>query len=687
MASTGNIRVTQRAPQSCQQCSTKKMRCSKQIPCSNCIRRGIANQCQRESVIVSKRHSRPSTSKRSRNKDLDHATRSNKNCKAVSGIDRGLENDATPKNPRNKDVQFVLSSPGNSASPINPVEPYSHLIDAHKDLQRSFQTSNPPCSNDQRALVHTYSGETLATEAAVSLESFAWGRHRDVNKPLLVATGNPIFIPGASGIISQEQANTILDFHKNYVAWMHNVIHMPSFLQGCIAMEQNRLVQDNAWMSLYFATGVHYMSWEERRNLGIHNGHAVSKSLYQKTLDMLAEADFMAVPSIYSLQAICVILLCAHSFGEAKRIMVLLSSATSIAQDMNLHRLGPNRFNLLPFEQVVNREIGKRIWCFLSTQDWFLIPFKNCYSIFPNHNTTPLPANCPDDARIICKGQIRDLPITIPTQSSHSIFLYKVADISRSFFDRTRRVDGTRGSIADLYDEVLEADNEMESLARNLPSWIRPGKQSSSDWPPSIFLQRHTFEISFAHKRIIIHQAFFCQSLKDKRYFYTRIVCLDAARTILQRYCNSPDKRLHECWTILAHVLSGAIILTLNILFSNDESNRSAGDLELVSTCLGLLEDSVRLSVISKRKVRILNHLLKQEPLYAKRQFFELQEIVQLMKDMGRIMGEEGHALNLDFNTVDDVFLNMFNLYPQEIFNNNLLHVNLEDQPKVGVAV
>src|SRR5690349_13533281 len=46
------IRSTQRAPRSCVPCSSRKVKCDKSVPCANCIRRGEADTCAREMVLV-----------------------------------------------------------------------------------------------------------------------------------------------------------------------------------------------------------------------------------------------------------------------------------------------------------------------------------------------------------------------------------------------------------------------------------------------------------------------------------------------------------------------------------------------------------------------------------------------------------------------------------------------------------
>lgn len=46
------LRTTQRAPRSCRSCASRKVKCDKAVPCSTCIKRGDADTCVREVVIV-----------------------------------------------------------------------------------------------------------------------------------------------------------------------------------------------------------------------------------------------------------------------------------------------------------------------------------------------------------------------------------------------------------------------------------------------------------------------------------------------------------------------------------------------------------------------------------------------------------------------------------------------------------
>ncbi|WVW85886.1 hypothetical protein I302_107924 [Kwoniella bestiolae CBS 10118] len=47
-----SMRRTQRAPQSCSNCTKRKVKCTKVLPCTECLDRGLGSSCRREAVVV-----------------------------------------------------------------------------------------------------------------------------------------------------------------------------------------------------------------------------------------------------------------------------------------------------------------------------------------------------------------------------------------------------------------------------------------------------------------------------------------------------------------------------------------------------------------------------------------------------------------------------------------------------------
>ena len=144
------------------------------------------------------------------------------------------------------------------------------------------------------------------------------------------------------------------------------------------------------------------------------------------------EANFMAVHRLANVQTICILLQVAYNIDQADLISVLLSAAIRISQSLGLHRLGPDRDNVLPpegttiTECLIDREVKKRTWWFLVRQDWLQIPFQNTFVIHANQFNTPLPLNCHEDiSKMVQDGKVVVLPNTTFTPTSYSNELHK----------------------------------------------------------------------------------------------------------------------------------------------------------------------------------------------------------------------------------------------------------------------
>jgi hypothetical protein len=169
------------------------------------------------------------------------------------------------------------------------------------------------------------------------------------------------------------------------------------------------------------------------------------------------------------------------NLSDAKRIVVLLASANCVAQTLHLHRIDAEPPGATSRHELIDREVRKRVWCFLCTQDWYLIASKRSYFISPNHMTTALPLNCSeDDMGTISEGAFLDLPLSTPTQSTYMIYLYKFTRLFQSLHDKLSSLEMKGGTVSDLFDEVLKADERIVHITREMPDWTRQSKPASS---------------------------------------------------------------------------------------------------------------------------------------------------------------------------------------------------------------
>ncbi|KAH8900421.1 hypothetical protein GQ53DRAFT_675121 [Thozetella sp. PMI_491] len=627
---TAEKRITQRAPQSCVYCTRRKLRCSKTIPCSNCIERGLQERCHREAVILSSRSVQKKNTGRPRTYGPSSQERSVANA-AGSPLSPTVQTNSPDPRVSGSPAETAASiraremrSPNNSGSVVSvPEEP--EMIRA-----KIWDKADSIATNES----------DLAIEAAMSLESLAWGAQRDQPSRISPSPAIMALTEQLEGLLRPEQVREVLGFHKVHVAWMHNVIYMPLFRRECEKYLSRQHQRDAAWFSLYCAvlcTGVYYMATDHHRDIGLQDGYGVAKELYRIATEAITKSDFMIVQSIHSLQAIAIILLCAHSFGDERRMSVLLSCATNIAQSHShrLHTQHTDASARLTFKELADREVHRRVWCFLCTQDWYRIGSRKSYSIFPGHASYPAPANCPEDFDdAVQEGSFCDLPLSVQTQSTYMLFLFRFTSQYRDLFDRLCAINARGGSVAESFEEILATDSRLEALMNEVTGEAQKIQEASEAGANGrlghLVAQRRALVIASWHQRLMVHRSFFCRSFQDKRYHYSRFVSLAAARSILRAYIDpSRSQATTEIWTIPAHVISSCIIMTLNSLFTAEKQTVERSDMDLMHQCLDLLEASERPSSIVERGSQIIRHLLSQE---AKSRFktLDTDEISQL---------------------------------------------------------
>lgn len=261
-----SVRTTQRAPQSCQRCSTKKMRCSKTIPCEPCIDLGLAQQCRREQVILTKQI---------RNQQRHRGQGPNTTSSTIS-----------PQPPRRQRVENVSDIPtvGDRSTPNQQPSPSAeHHHRARPFIEQSDEGCD--CTNAERLDCRTgaelqqealllvsptrnsnwplpeglpeassetspYNEGADVENAATALEFLAWGRVRDAAvSPLPIQ----VSIVGRD-LLTPQQARLVLSYHRDWLSWTHNTIPWPKFFNECRRYWREGIVGERAWLAVYYAT-------------------------------------------------------------------------------------------------------------------------------------------------------------------------------------------------------------------------------------------------------------------------------------------------------------------------------------------------------------------------------------------------------------------------------------------------
>jgi hypothetical protein len=95
---------------------------------------------------------------------------------------------------------------------------------------------------------------------------------------------------------------------------------------------------------------------------------------------------------VYSIQAIVVSIRVSHSLGFSNSNVTLIGAAVRMAHYIGLHKIRTKRIGTGDLTEAtargrwfesVEREVGKRTWWQLVTQDYLSIPFTDTYSKGP----------------------------------------------------------------------------------------------------------------------------------------------------------------------------------------------------------------------------------------------------------------------------------------------------------------
>ncbi|PSN64327.1 hypothetical protein BS50DRAFT_556749 [Corynespora cassiicola Philippines] len=563
----------------CSSCTRRKVKCSKTTPCTNCVRRGEQHTCKAD---LEDNHNSPLQRNDS---ELNYLRR------RVAELESEAETRTLHASPE------ALPVPADETviEPAQPTESVAETVIANND-----------------AVDHN---------AASILEFLAWGRRKDPNYQAVVSpdvhrdsmsTALDRFDESSQLSVLQlllpsaRQVWQLVDYHDGSLLWYHGSYFAPTFraqLETFYAQHDGLIDTPSVnlqWVALLFsimaatlacAPPARAFAWgfrdQERETL--------SKRWFQAIITCLNEADYTTNLTIFSCQAIATATIAAHMLGFSNTQSIHLAAAVRIAQSLALHRLGPDTCG-----NTVEKEIGRRVWCQLCSQDWFGIPFSESYLINPVYTTSEPPANCHDHDMV-------PLPSNTPTITSYCRFLREIAAIMPQLQDGLMSCNTpyTR------YEQVLTWDARMRSLAiRERPVFLTNVPLDES-WPPWIPWARRALAISSSHKIIMIHRSFLSDSFTNSAFAFTRRTCLAASKTIIKEYKRVVEEDGPILWIYQAFAVAASIILLLDVLHRDPSEAECTEHRQLAEGVLHILR-TCRNSMIATRGVKLLNALLNE---------------------------------------------------------------------------
>ncbi|THY16332.1 hypothetical protein D6D00_08933 [Aureobasidium pullulans] len=550
-----SIRSSQRVSRSCVECSRRKIKCDKKIPCKPCVRRNLAHECQRPITRVRGMLTVASTVDRLSADSEDNT------------VDELLkERCALQAQIAELETALALSKP---CGHTHGTKPESHQgqssMAAFEDLVPALEQFDLQVSHD-------------SDPVALS--------EKDMADRLYEPSTDPVFLL----LPSTEMSEQLVTYSLRTLGWLHGAVHAPEFvaeheefwnqIHNGVPLD----AKDRPWLALYFAllaTGLLYLDPEEvpaisdlpQLNLHQYQQHDemryavhTSRLWYEVALKEVERYGCSGSPSLRIVQALSVLTLCHSNFGEPQREWLFTGWAASIARCLDMHRLGSevaharhlsNRPEWSTFER---RELGRRVWWTYVIRDWL-------------GSWSRPPAITP--ASFCCKFSTEneanhDVIIETPTHtSSPSPLVYQSVMCRLSYIVYIYIKVNTHQNAS----KFIKALEEIEIVKRNLPLHLSnkfPANIDDEEWEAThswITFQRFLITHGIDFMLLSIARTLAMGNIGSEQTRY-REAAMASAMSILHSYL-SPVPRVYKLvWTISASSVAAAVYTSLDILMN-----------------------------------------------------------------------------------------------------------------------
>lgn len=539
------------------ECTRRKRKCDKQIPCTRCRRLNL--ECSVETV-------------RLRRDTVQHASEIQFLGSLLADLDYVSEKVPHVAQKIRDRIDRLQTGSGDGSDQINP--------DSAQEDRRSSE------GLDEKPIQHRLPDvlpESTDPPILTAIEHLAWGRnsagcfphrrcacqYRRDSPELLSMNGGPFQIEGSAlesmvHIPKISDAQNLVRFHIVHLSWHHNCFHGPTFLEQCELFWRTGRCDHPLWMALYFSvlscTVNSIQNCGKLRALVDVDSYLAmqpAQQLFSSMIQTLYSSHFLNDLSIYSVQAIVISTEVAHNLGFSHLNATLFNAAVRIAECLGIHKIKEHTATLThtkdEWEERVEREVGKRVWCQMVIQDHFAIPFTDTYSISPMHFSTGRPLNA-DERNLV------ELPTDTPTVSTYVRVLVNLAALMPGLADGLGPLT-KRKSRREQYEHILRVDQKMRAIVNGIPSFMLRSDKVKEAQIPWLGIARRSLAITAAEKIIMIHRPFLFRSFHDTTYSHSRRTCVAAAMTILREHEAIVEEDDLSIWTHTAFAITAAVIL------------------------------------------------------------------------------------------------------------------------------
>ncbi|KAI5796538.1 fungal-specific transcription factor domain-containing protein [Geopyxis carbonaria] len=547
------VRKRNRVPLSCKPCRTRKLKCDRHAPCSNCVRRHDAPACSYEA-------STPTSASSS----LGHGQRARKHSGGGGGSPDEMQNRIDRLEGL---VLSLMNANGTSSGDSTGDSSGGKRLDSdeggmmeEEEEEAEEATVEEEVEDVRNALgfmkVHGgksyYRGEThwmaLLSEITEVKKFFEETKQKyetelaamkcDSRQGKLEATGFPFSAarpPSRADILRLVPRHEIVEllvdaYFRNYDPIFH-LLHRPTFYRQYEDYRKDPNKVGILWLGLLFiimsiALRVYHFSGEEPPELA-GKTLEMSRGFRAATEQCLIVGEYQKKPYLHTVQTL-VVLCASRGKEESDEVWMFLAMTIRIAMSMGLHR-DPRAF---PAIKPGEAEMRRRVWTQLVCMDLLLSTQMGLPSMIRSEECDAgLPLNLHDD-------EITDDASPLPpergkeemTGVSYMITKTSIAHIHWAVVRQINNV-GPRPP----YEEILKLEAQIDAAYAQIPAFLRlrPIAASASD-PAWLIVQRFAIELLFQKALVMLHRPFSAQSAKNPRYLHSRTRCVNAALRALE---------------------------------------------------------------------------------------------------------------------------------------------------------
>ncbi|KIW11166.1 hypothetical protein PV08_10466 [Exophiala spinifera] len=600
-------------PVSCQFCRSKKLKCDRQQPCSNCTTRGLPCNGQAQ----------PRRENGSPSAEID-------NLSILARLKR-LED-------------IVMGSP--KQDPAIPTDPLSGLPSRPSS---TFACLSPPSEYEEAVhnLEEAGTREThWPTLGASDIEFQILGTKEMASTPGVtqgVTSKRPNYQMPVKCVMlpPKEEADMLLEYYVKHVDDLQHVVfvsHLRTLMEKFYANLHQRLSIAYGQLALLltvFASSAAMFSHVSCNKVAqFPPSSAAHASLVwaNSALQVMGCPRRTAAGGLEEVQAaILMAFLLYHVEGFSARSRRLLAGALSTARDMGLHKLdatsGPSS-NSLRAADPVDLEIQRRVWWHVVSTDWLLGlcggPQEGTYFIHPRQFRVNLPLNI-NDSDLVYGRPLVGRPSSEPTTMSYYIQRIKLADICRSVIDVMPLFSVSVTSID--YQQIIELDGKFEAFLNDLPTFFKVDEKSRRESEAItrknsyIKVQRYSLGMVARTRRCKLHQPFLIRRSVESHYTYSREISLTSARCVIQLRRMAEEEfdstaLAHAKMTgVVYHVFMATIVLVMDLCFNRSEGDDDKRKAEVTEACT-ILEEAAGQSSLAREFLDSLMDILRKHKVH-----------------------------------------------------------------------